>query len=544
VTDLTQAHIQRLGALRQERSTWDSQWEEAAARASPVHVNRFTGQGALQPEGQKNTQQQFDGTTAAAAQKFGAVMESLVTPQNHLWHALKVMDKALKSKRAVRVFFDELSDLLYDYRYRPAANFVGNSQQVYHSLGVYGNGTLFIDQPDNAKGLRYKNIFLGETYFAENHAGVIDTLYRPFMLTARQAVQQFGAKVSEAVQSRAGESSQADQKNVEILHCVLPNPDFEPGDVMGPGAFPYLSIYIEVQTQTLLKQGGYDTFPYAIARYTQITGEVYGRGPAQYVLPSIKTLNEQKKTVLKQGHRAVDPVLLAHDDGKLASATLKAGKTVAGGVSKEGRALIQPLPAGNIAVGDKMMDMERVIIQDAFLISLFQILIDTPQMTATEVLERAREKGMLLAPTAGRLQSEFLGPLIEREITLLARQHLFPRMPQILIDAAVEYKVEYDNPMSRMARAEKAAGFMRALGTAGEYVKMTGDVEPLDHFNIDVAMPAVIEIFGSPAAWTRSAEEVLARRQARAQQAQEQQMIEAAPAMAGLMKAMPSQAKG
>jgi hypothetical protein len=84
-----------------------------------------------------------------------------------------------------------------------------------------------------------------------------------------------------------------------------------PDAVLGSGAFKFLSLHIDVQTKTLMKTGGYDCFPYAIARYTQISGETYGRGPAQYVLPSIKGLNEQKKTHLKQGHRAADPVLLA-----------------------------------------------------------------------------------------------------------------------------------------------------------------------------------------------------------------------------------------
>jgi hypothetical protein len=208
-------------------------------------------------------------------------------------------------------------------------------------------------------------------------------------------------------------------------------------------------------------------------------------------------------------------------------------------MNKDGRPLVGTLPVGSIAVGDKMMEMERVIIHDAFLISLFQILVDSPQMTATEVLERAREKGMLLAPTAGRLQAEFLGPLIEREITLLARQGLFPKMPPILAQAAIEYKIEYDNPMARMAKAERAAGFMRALGHAAEYAKMTQDIEPLDFFNFDVAMPAILDIHGAPISWTRSEEEVLFRRQQRAQAAEQQQMLEAAPSMAALMKAAP-----
>jgi hypothetical protein len=311
---------------------------------------------------------------------------------------------------------------------------------------------------------------------------------------------------------------------------------------MDPKGMPFASLHMMASKQDhpVLRESGFVTFPFSIARYTQASGEVYGRGPAQWVLPAIKVLNEQKKVVLKQGHRIVDPVLLAHDDGNLGSFSLKPGALNAGGINKDGKRLVDVLPTGNVAVGDKMMDMEKAIINDAFLITLFQILIDTPQMTATEVLERAREKGMLLAPTAGRLQAEFLGPMIEREIDLLARQGLMPRIPAILLDASVEYKIEYDNPMARMARSEKAAGFMRALGSAAEYAKMTGDIAPLDHFNFDRAMPEIMDISGAPAEWTSSAEEIMARRQSRAQQAKEQQAIEAAPAVAGLMKATPA----
>lgn len=534
--DLAQEHLLRLNTLRNDRSEWDTQWEEAAARVMPAHVDSFQGRGTAMVGGggRKNTELQFDSTTSFAAQRFSTVIESLATPQSSIWHLLKAIDKQLSKNRAVRLFFDDLSETLFKYRYRPVANFVGNSQQVYLSLGVYGNGILYIDQPENDKGLRYRNIHLAEAYFAENHAGIIDTVYRAFFLTARQIVQQFGDKAPPAIKDKAANPMQADTKS-EILHCVKPRADYDPQRMDGKGK-KFESVYIHVETKTLLREGGYDTFPYAIARYTQVSGEVYGRGPAQWVLPAIKVLNEQKKTVLKQGHRIVDPVLLSHDDGTLGSFSMKAGALNPGGVSKEGRLLVQPLPTGNIAIGDKLMDIEKAIIHDAFLITLFQILIDTPQMTATEVLERAREKGMLLAPTAGRLQAEFLGPLIEREIDLLARQGLMPRIPPILLQAEAEYRIEYDSPMSRMQRAEKAAGFMRALGSASEYAKMTGDVEPLDFFNFDVAMPAILDINGAPTAWTRSEEEVAVRREGRAQAQQQQQTIDAAPAMASVAK--------
>jgi hypothetical protein len=545
VSDKTQFHIQRLDSLRQERGNWNQQWEEAASLVVPSHRNSFQSYGmdnAFGAGGQKKTELQYDATVGIAAQRFSAVIESLATPQSQNWHRLVPADKTLKRNRAVRLFFDELNERLYNLRYRPVANFVGNSQQVYLGLGVYGNGCLFVDKPDDAPGLRYRNIHLGEVYLVENHAGVVDTFYRAFFLSARQIVQMFnkpGDSVPEHVREKLKNPQQAEQK-LEVLHCVYPRNDADPRRVDAKG-MRFASLYILKSTQDELRESGFNSFPLPTARYTQASGETYGRGPAQWVLPAIKVLNEEKKTILKQGHRVVDPVLLAHDDGNLGAFSLKPGHLNPGTMTAEGKRLVDVLPTGNIAVGDKLMEMERSVINDAFLITLFQILIDTPQMTATEVLERAREKGMLIAPTAGRLQAEFLGAMIERELDLMFQQGLAPPVPAILQDSeAAEYFIEYDSPMSRMQRAEKAAGFMRALDVAANYAKNTGDVTPLDWFDFDQAMPDILDIQGAPTAWTRSLENVQAVRAQRAEQAQTQQMIEAAPAVAGLVKAMPA----
>lgn len=543
MSDRTQFHIQKLGTLRQERGNWNQQWEEAASLIIPAHRNSFQSYGmdnAYGNTGQKKTELQFDATVGIAAQRFAAVIESLCTPQNQEWHRLVPADKTLKRNRAVRLFFDELNQRLFELRRRPVANFVGNSQQVYLSLGVYGNGQLFVDQPDDEPGLRYRNMHLGEVYYVENHANIVDSFYRAFYMSSRQIVQMFskpGDSVPEEIKEKVKNPTQAEEK-LEVLHCVYPREDYDSRRV-DPKGMRYASLYILKQSQHELRESGFNSFPMPTARYTQVSGETYGRGPAQWVLPSIKVLNEEKKTVLKQGQRVVDPVLLAHDDSTLGSFSLRAGHLNPGTMSKDGKRLVDILPTGNIAVGDKLMEMERAVINDAFLITLFQILIDTPQMTATEVLERAREKGMLIAPTAGRINSEFLGRLIERELDLMFQQGLIPPLPPILQDAeAAEYFIEYDSPMSRMQRAEKAAGFMRSLAMASEYAKSTGDMAPLDHFNFDVAVPEILDINGAPTAWTRSIEEVEQIRAGRAQQAQNQQLIEAAPAVAGLAKAV------
>lgn len=531
-------HLQRLESLRSNRSNFDSQWEEAAARLIPAHKSTFFDRGwanALSP-GRKNTEQMYDATAALALHRFAAVIESLATPQGQSWHRLVPAEPALRKNRRVKLYLDEVNSLLFRYRYRPVANFVGQNQKTMVGYGAYGNGILFTDMPADQKGVRYKNLHLGETYYVENHQGTVDTLYRVMKLKPRELVAMFGDEVPKEIQDEVKHPNKADTP-YDVVHCVYPRDEYDPRRKDGKG-MPFASLHILTKTQKVLRESGYNTFPAAIARYTQYTNEMYGRGPAQLVLPAIKVLNEEKKTVLKQGHRVVDPVLLAYDDGAVGTFSLRAGAINPGGVNSQGQALVQALPTGNVLIGKELMDDERNVINDAFLLTLFQILIESPRMTATEVLERAREKGMLIAPTAGRLQAEYLGPQIEREVDVLEQQGLLPPVPGILAEAGGGFMVEYDAPMSRMARAENAAGFIRSLDTAMEFYQATQDPSPLDWFNFDEAMPAIQDINGAPTAWTSTPEQVQQKREERRQAQEAQQAIEAAPAAAGAAKAL------
>jgi hypothetical protein len=299
----------------------------------------------------------------------------------------------------------------------------------------------------------------------------------------------------------------------------------------------YESIYISIEGRKIVKRGGYAGFPYAISRYYQAPNEAYGRSIAMDVLPSLKTLNEQKKTMLKQGHRVVDPVLLAHDDGVIDGFSLQPGAINAGGVSSEGRLLIQPLPTGNVQAGFEVMKDERDLINDSFLISLFQVLTENPQMSATEVLERTREKGILLAPTIGRQQSEYLGPMIDRELDLLSAMGKLPPQTPLMREAKGQYKTVYDSPITRTMKAEWAAGAQRTVQTLMELAQATQDPSYLFYIDFDEAAPIIASINGTPASWIRSKDDVAKLKQAHAQQQQQQQAIQAAPAAAGVMKA-------
>ena len=524
------------------RGQWEQIWEQIARRILTSYVMQFSGQNRAQPyPGQQYTEEMVDATGANALVRFGAVMESMLTPRGSVWHYLEPSDPVLMKDRAARLWFEEATRILFRLRYAPSANYASQKHEDYLMLGAFGTGSIFIDQlkSKRERGLRYRAVHLGQNYFLENHQGLIDTNYRKFFYTARQAVQHFGA---EALPAKIVEDAKDGVKSQNIhwfIHKVAPRPEneYDPERVDEAG-MPFYECYVSLTEKKVVQEGGFFTFPYSISRYMTTPGEIYGRSPAMFALPSLKTLNEIKKTLLKQGHRSADPILLTHDDGVLDSISIRPGALISGGVSSDGKPLVHPLPIGNPIAGKDQADEERQVINDFFLVTLFQILVETPQMTATEVIERAREKGALLSPTMGRQQSEALGPQIEREIDLAVRMKLLPPMPPALVEAKGEYQIRYDSPLSRMARAEEASGGLRTIETALNIAEKTQNMAPLDHFDWDVIIPELGDINGMPVSWRNSMQKVEQLRKERSQQMDTQQMIEAAPAASAMLKTM------
>lgn len=521
------------------RATFAMQWEEAALLVAPEHSNTFF-QGSWNWPGQKKTYLQVDASGMMAAQRFGAICNSLLTPENSFWHQLCAPDdlSSLKKDRATRLWFEQAQRLLFSHRYAYTANFISQNQANYHLLGVFGNMCMFTDEYQGVgdmrhiRGLRYQSVPLGELYLREDNQGQVVNVKRYFRRTAEQIYRRWPETFPESLRSALESGS---QQPFWLIHRVCPTSDYDPARLDARGK-PYSSVYISVEAQAVLQEGGYNSFPYAVGRYTQAPGEPYGRGPAQHVLPALKTLNAEKRIFLKTGHRAADPVLLTADDGLL-DISLRPGAMNKGGMSADGKALVGVLPTGNVQINKEMMDEERNLINDAFLVSLFQILLETPQMTATEVIERTNEKGILLAPTVGRQSSEYLGPMIHRELDLLSRMRKLPPMPPLLREAGGSYKTEFTSPMARAMRAQDASGFIRTVESVKELVNITQDASLLDPFDFDTAIPAIAEIQGVPESWMADDDAVQKKRQARAKAQQQQQAIQAMPAQAAMMKA-------
>jgi hypothetical protein len=297
--DIIREHEQMVST----RGIWEQHWREIAERVLPRN-NWF--QATDKVEGEKRTEKVFDATAGLALDRFTAAMESMLTPRTQRWHKLKARQHELQDNKEVQAYLDEVTNILFQVRYSPKANFASQVHETYVSLGAFGSGALLIEDI-MGYGIRYKSIHLSEIYFCENYAGVIDKVHRKFEMTARQAAQKFGVdKIPEKIRTALEKSP---EQKFEFIHCVHPNEDYMPSKMDFRG-MKFASYYLSMDGNQIVSRGGFRTFPYAISRYVTGPKEVYGRSPAMTVLPDIKMINEMSKTVMRAAHKIVDPPLL------------------------------------------------------------------------------------------------------------------------------------------------------------------------------------------------------------------------------------------
>lgn len=507
--------------LHSEQANFRNLWNTIAQYVMPAWDN-FVGEFS---EGVIRTTRLFDSTAVSANERFAAAMEQMLTPRTQMWHDLVPADEELKEDEEVQSYCAEVRKILFAARYRPGANYASQTDECYMSLGAFGNNAMLIDE-DKGKGLIYRSIPLNEVVWALNAAGVVDTLYRKFRYSARQCAQKWGEK---ALPPAIKDMLEKDPyREFDILHCVKPNEDYAQ-DSVGYKGQKFGSWYIFPDQKHVISRGGYRVFPYAVGRYRMAPREHYGRSPGAVALPHIRTLNEQKKTILRAGQKAVDPPILLTEEGALTPFNLRAGALNFGMMTDDGKPLAMPFESrGNFELGKEMMELEANSINDSFLVSLFQILVQNPSMTATEALIRAQEKGMLIAPAMGRQQSEFLGPQIVREIDILSAAGQLPPPPEQLLQSS-GLKIEYTSPLSKLMRAEEA----QTIQTSVQGLAQMASVRPavLDLVDWDEAAKEYLEATGFPGNLILDPDRLQMVREQNQQEQQGQQVAQAAPGM-------------
>lgn len=510
-----QKYIARLESLEGDRRNWDYHWQDIAEVVFPRRADFVTSV----VRGERKNTKVVDSTAIIANELLAAGLHGMLTNPASKWFKLQLTEQDLMKDQQVLLWLEEVERRIYMALNSPSASFASHMHELYLDMTAFGTGVMFIGEDPDTGDLLFSTKHLKECFLAEDAKGFIDTVYRKFEYSARQIVQRWGIENVGKDVSEAFNKGNLD-KMFEIIHCVQPRRDRNPNS-LDRSQMPVASVYILKDGKHVLSEGGVEEMPYVAPRWAKVSGETYGRGPGVSSLPDIKMLQEMAKTVIKAAQKIVDPPLLVPDDG-----ALNPVRTVPGGLNfrRAGSDPITPLQTGgNIPIGMEMMQDTRERIRSAFYIDQLQMQ-QGPQMTATEVLQRQEEKLRLMGPVLGRLQTELLGPLVERVFNLLNRRGKFPPAPPVLDGA--DYNIEYVSPLARAQRQQDANGLLRVFEIGSPIIQM--QPESAQVINGEDTIRWLGDMFGVPNTLFKSPEDMEQMRQQQAEMQQMQQGLEAA----------------
>ncbi len=522
----------RLGALKQKRVEHEPYWEKAeqmCSATSYIWIRR----------GKRTVQQLFDSTGSLALSFFISGMKSVLIPKSERWHKLRPVNPALEVDDECRTYLDWLTGFLFKARYSNNSRFNSEADGFLESIGKYGTG-VFLTEDNIGFGITYKNIDLWECYLDENANGEIDTIYREYKLSAREAVKRFRDDITNEIKETA---NKAPEQEVTILHAIEPNPDFNPKS-MSTQEKKYISFYVDITNQKIFKTGGFDYLPYSVARYKTIPQSVYGIGPAEKAMAEILTINEMNKTILSSAQRSANPTVLVSDEANVEDAGKlgTAGAIAYGMIGEDGKPLARPMEYGNnLAISLEMQSKIREIIYDHFMVRLFRTLADQKgTMTIPEVMARKTEDANILGPVADRISLEWLPGVITREIYIYNNYGLIPPVPNKLAMPNSGMTIEFESPAVRMQQSSAVEGILRTVETIAPLAQI--DDAAADILDVPEAARYIAEFNSVPATMIRSKEKAAQRSAARAQAMQAGQLLAAAPVVTQSLKSL-SEAK-
>lgn len=522
---------QRQTKLEQVRNPAESDWERLIDLLQPG-LTTFKGH---ESEGHRTGTTQYTSSPAMHLRTAAdGIMGSMVSPHIR-WLALLPPHRDLFEFREIREYYQACEEQVY-YAFENSNLYSVIPCHLRNGLAI-GNSAI-VEQEDPASGdILYRVPHPRESYFGKNHMDRIRTYHRKFELEALTARLNFGENnLSEPVKNNLRNDPMAKTKFLQVI--------YEANDPILQGeskTHPYMEYYIDLSapvTADPIRKSGYHAYPVSPWRFEINSDEVYGRGLGHLAIADILGINEVRAGNLIGHQKEVDQPLLAPKDLRGRVNKNPGGVTYYDSVT--GTSPVQGLyPRGvNVGAGVQMEAALDMALKEWFSVDFFTMLTDMVKgggapPTATQVIEMAGEKAILLISRVGRLNSETLDSIVQRRFIIEHRAGRLPDPPAMLEDLGwLMPQIDYVGPLAQVQKQMQA---LRPVREGMAQLQMLAEFDPNVVHAVkmgELAEDVLKKVVGFPQKVVRTQreyEEIVAMI---AQQQQQQQQLENAAMMA------------
>lgn len=512
---------QRLEWLRvqmeTDRSTFYKQWHDCNDYILPRRGRFFVTD---KNKGDRRNLKIKDTTATTAVRTLRAGMMAGISSPARPWFRLTHANPELLENEEVKGWLHIVTERMRAQFLR--TNLYRVLSTAYGDLGVFGTAGIWMES-DPKNLIHFESLPIGSFMISNDKTGRVNVMIREFIMSVRQIVDKFGRTDPDNPEKIDWTNITTNTKNlwdggnpqaeVYVVHCVKPNPDWNP-QMLESKYKKFSSTYYERgigeaiyskgqsgagDNAKILRQSGFDNFMGLFPRW-DVTGEDdYATDcPGFTAIGDIKQLQYGEKLALQGIEATVKPPMLAPSSLKSSRPSVVPGDITYVDL-REGMQGFQPAYQldFNVERMEAKQEQVRMRIRRAFYEDIFLLMTmdnRNQRPTATEADIKEQEKMLVLGPVLEQMNQDLHDPLIDNTYHMMDQAGLIPRPPEVL--EGEDLKVEY---ISIMAQAQKSLA-LSSIERLSDFVAKETEVDESINDNIDrdVMVRAYGEYSGAP----------------------------------------------
>jgi hypothetical protein len=310
-----------VGELKLQRTPFEANWQEIANYLLPFRLRlNLSDYG----RGDRRNSNIYNSAATHALRTLESGFMMSVTSPGATWFKLYPEDETVYDFGAVGEWLDEVTSRMRS---------VFDRSNLYLSLPTfYGNfagfGTAALSLEESAQDVIHTRVIpTGSYWIGQDEYSTVNVFYREARMTVRQLKERFpdgdfSSHVRDMIQSGTRW-----EEWVDVGHMVYPNADYRDGSPLakrkrfsscwfeiGNSSVSTATSYVNPSERKFMSEGGFDDFPFLIARWALTEGEVYGIDcPGMTVFGDIKSLQFGEKRSWQVVEKHANPHWLARE---------------------------------------------------------------------------------------------------------------------------------------------------------------------------------------------------------------------------------------
>ena len=399
---------------------------------------------------------------------------AMLRPRDQQWGTITVERDDLLDQSG-KAWLEWATKVQWRHMYNRHAMFVRATKEGDADFVSFGQTVITREINWARAALLYRCWHLKDCAWAEDVTGQVDEMHINWMPKAKELVDAFPKTVHQNIVRMAEQEPYSEVKCRRI---------YVPADVYRPEKqlrkLPYTVVYVDVQNQTVLQEGGRQNRGYSCPRWQTVSGSPYAYSPAVVAaLPDARLLQAMTLTLLEAGEMAVRPPVIGKQDLMRSDANIYAGGITWAHAAEDTRLqdVLAPIyqEKSGLPIGFDMLQDLRAQLADAFYLNKLGLPpVETKgEMTAYETAERLKEWIRSAMPLFEPMEQEYNGDVCEGTFDDLLHVGAFGPIEDIPESIrGEEVRFRFESPLHENIERKKAHIFLEAKELIREAIEL------------------------------------------------------------------------